>query len=142
LIDDVAKSLDPSAPIEARGATLMFLPAYSPDLNPIEKAFAKLKQLIRSATQLPSAVPYQVQVRQLATQKFRDFVVQACARRCLARHSQSDTRQPQLGACRFTMFAGSSRPRHAGEGSGHSMAKDSLVAPAHSPLLTECPNFI
>lgn len=35
--------------IEARGATLMFLPAYSPDLNPIEKAFAKLKQLIRSA---------------------------------------------------------------------------------------------
>jgi transposase len=94
LIDDVAKSLDPSAPIEARGATLMFLPAYSPDLNPIEKAFAKLKQLIRSATQLPSAVPYQVQVRQLATQDFRDFVVQTCARRCLARHSQSDTRRP------------------------------------------------
>jgi len=35
--------------IEARGANLMFLPAYSPDLNPIEKAFAKLKQLLRSA---------------------------------------------------------------------------------------------
>ena len=34
--------------IEARGARLMFLPAYSPDLNPIEQAFAKLKQLIRS----------------------------------------------------------------------------------------------
>lgn len=35
--------------IEARGASLLFLPPYSPDLNPIEQVFAKLKQLIRSA---------------------------------------------------------------------------------------------
>ena len=35
--------------IEARGASLLFLPAYSPDLNPIEQVFAKLKQLLRSA---------------------------------------------------------------------------------------------
>jgi transposase len=35
--------------IEARGASLWFLPPYSPDLNPIEQALAKLKQLIRSA---------------------------------------------------------------------------------------------
>lgn len=35
--------------IEARGASLWFLPPYSPDLNPIEQAFAKLKQLVRSA---------------------------------------------------------------------------------------------
>jgi transposase len=35
--------------IETRGATLLFLPAYSPDLNPIEQVFAKLKQLVRSA---------------------------------------------------------------------------------------------
>ena len=35
--------------IEAAGATLVYLPPYSPDLNPIELAFAKLKQLIRSA---------------------------------------------------------------------------------------------
>lgn len=34
--------------IEARGACMMFLPAYSPDLNPIEQVFAKLKQLLRS----------------------------------------------------------------------------------------------
>jgi transposase len=33
--------------IEARGATLVFLPPYSPDLNPIEQAFAKLKALLR-----------------------------------------------------------------------------------------------
>lgn len=33
--------------IEACGATLRYLPPYSPDLNPIEKAFAKLKALLR-----------------------------------------------------------------------------------------------
>ncbi len=35
--------------IEARGASLMFLPAYSPDLNPIEQVFARLEQCLRSA---------------------------------------------------------------------------------------------
>ena len=35
--------------IEARGAQLWFLPAYSPDLNPIEEAFSKVKTLLRSA---------------------------------------------------------------------------------------------
>ena len=35
--------------IEARGAELWFLPAYSPDLNPIEEAFSKLKALLREA---------------------------------------------------------------------------------------------
>jgi transposase len=33
--------------IEAHGATLVYLPPYSPDLNPIEQAFAKLKALLR-----------------------------------------------------------------------------------------------
>jgi transposase len=35
--------------IEARGASLLFLPPYSPDLNPIEQVFAKLKALLRKA---------------------------------------------------------------------------------------------
>jgi transposase len=35
--------------IEAAGAELLYLPPYSPDLNPIEQAFAKLKALLRSA---------------------------------------------------------------------------------------------
>ena len=39
----------PRAAIEARGAALILLPAYSPDLNPIEQAFAKLKALVRAA---------------------------------------------------------------------------------------------
>jgi transposase len=35
--------------IEAAGATRLFLPPYSPDFNPIEQAFAKLKALLRKA---------------------------------------------------------------------------------------------
>jgi transposase len=35
--------------IETTGATLLYLPPYSPDLNPIENAFAKLKVLLRKA---------------------------------------------------------------------------------------------
>jgi transposase len=34
--------------VEARGASLLYLPPYSPDLNPIEMAFAKLKTLLRA----------------------------------------------------------------------------------------------
>ncbi|MBO7951903.1 IS630 family transposase, partial [Pseudomonas aeruginosa] len=37
------------AAIEAVGARLVYLPPYSPDFNPIEQAFAKLKWLVRSA---------------------------------------------------------------------------------------------
>ena len=35
--------------IRAAGARLLFLPPYSPDLNPIEQVFAKLKHLLRKA---------------------------------------------------------------------------------------------
>ena len=34
--------------IEDAGATLLFLPPYSPDLNPIEQLFARLKALLRA----------------------------------------------------------------------------------------------
>ena len=37
------------AMIEAAGARLLYLPPYSPDFNPIENAFAKLKALLRKA---------------------------------------------------------------------------------------------
>jgi transposase len=33
--------------IEARGAEVLFLPSYSPDLNPIEEAFSKIKGILR-----------------------------------------------------------------------------------------------
>jgi transposase len=37
--------------IEAAGAELLFLPPYSPDFNPIEMAFSKLKALLRKAAE-------------------------------------------------------------------------------------------
>ena len=40
--------------IEQAGGTLLYLPPYSPDFNPIENAFAKLKALLRTAAQRPS----------------------------------------------------------------------------------------
>jgi hypothetical protein len=46
--------------IRSVGAKLLFLPKYSPDLNPIEQVFAKLKHLLRKAaarTLVPSAPP-------------------------------------------------------------------------------------
>lgn len=49
ILDNVAfhKSKQAEALIRARGAWLLFLPPYSPDLNPIEMAYAKLKTLLR-----------------------------------------------------------------------------------------------
>jgi len=40
-----------SETIASAGASLLYLPAYSPDLNPIEMAFAKLKAALRQAAQ-------------------------------------------------------------------------------------------
>lgn len=41
----------------SRGAELVFLPPYSPDLNPIEMVFSKIKQLLRSlATRTQNAL--------------------------------------------------------------------------------------
>jgi len=37
--------------IESAGATLIFLPPYSPDFNPIEMAFAKIKALLKKAAE-------------------------------------------------------------------------------------------
>ena len=35
--------------IEERGCELIYLPSYSPDFNPIEEAFSKIKRLVRKA---------------------------------------------------------------------------------------------
>ncbi len=35
--------------IEGRGLELLFLPGYSPDLNPIEETFSKIKEIVRRA---------------------------------------------------------------------------------------------
>jgi transposase len=51
VLDNLAVHKQPevSAAIEAAGAHLRFLPPYSPDFNPIELAFAKLKAFMRAA---------------------------------------------------------------------------------------------
>ena len=51
IMDNLAvhKSTPVKDAIKAVGARLLFLPPYSPDLNPIENAFAKLKALLRKA---------------------------------------------------------------------------------------------
>lgn len=43
------KRVEARQAIEAVGARVVFLPPYSPDFNPIENAFAKLKRLLRTA---------------------------------------------------------------------------------------------
>ena len=43
------KSIEIGRAIRARGARLWYLPPYSPDLNPIEQAFSKIKHWMRSA---------------------------------------------------------------------------------------------
>jgi transposase len=53
ILDNLAshKSKAVRAIIRAAGARLFFLPPYSPDLNPIEQVFAKLKHLLRKAAE-------------------------------------------------------------------------------------------
>ena len=60
--------------IEGAGATLRYLPAYSPDLNPIEQAFAKLKAALRKA----AARTFDALVEAIA-QALADFTAQECA---------------------------------------------------------------
>jgi transposase len=45
--------------IQARGAELLYVPPYSPDLNPIEKAWSKLKEMLRAAKAQTSHDLYQ-----------------------------------------------------------------------------------
>jgi transposase len=47
---NVHKSAKAQAAVRARGAWMRFLPQYSPDLNPIEMAFSKLKAHLRKAS--------------------------------------------------------------------------------------------
>jgi transposase len=59
--------------IEKAGATLRYLPKYSPDLNPIELAYSKFKQYLRKAAQRTVRGLYRV---------IRAFVPQLSAREC------------------------------------------------------------
>ncbi len=60
--------------IEQAGASLRYLPAYSPDFNPIEQAFAKLKALLRKA----AARTFEALNKAIAT-ALEQFKPQECA---------------------------------------------------------------
>jgi transposase len=60
--------------IERAGATLRYLPAYSPDLNPIEQAFSKLKAALRKA----AARTFDALIKAIA-QALADFTPHECA---------------------------------------------------------------
>jgi transposase len=60
--------------IDAKGASLLYLPPYSPDLNPIEMAFAKLKALLRKAAERTTSALWD-RIGQL----LNDFSPQECA---------------------------------------------------------------
>jgi transposase len=60
--------------IERAGATLHYLPAYSPDFNPIEQAFAKLKAALRKA----AARTFDALIEAIA-QALADFTPKECA---------------------------------------------------------------
>jgi transposase len=60
--------------IRAAGARLFFLPPYSPDLNPIEQVFAKLKHLLRKAQERTVEATWQ----RIGT-LLRSFSPQECA---------------------------------------------------------------
>ena len=67
--------------IAARGASVRYLPAYSPDLNPIEQAFAKLKAHLRQA-----AARTLQDLQAALTQSLATFAPEHC--RGLFRHAQ------------------------------------------------------
>ena len=60
--------------VEACGAKLLYLPPYSPDLNPIELAFSKLKRLLRNAAERTVEALWQTIGRLL-----KQFSPQECA---------------------------------------------------------------
>ena len=70
--------------IEGAGARLLYLPAYSPDLNPIEQIFAKLKALLRTAAARTVA-----DLRAAIRTAFTRFTPQEC-RNCISAAGYED----------------------------------------------------
>jgi len=58
--------------LEGRGCELLYLPTYSPDLNPIEQAFSKLKGLLRGAEARSRAALIEARGRALGTVRATD----------------------------------------------------------------------
>ena len=61
VLDNLASHKRPAVrqAIRSVGARLLFLPPYSPDLNPIEQVFAKMKHLLRKAAERTATATWQ-----------------------------------------------------------------------------------
>jgi DDE superfamily endonuclease len=79
--------------IEARGASLLFLPPYSPDLNPIEQVFAKLKTLLRRA---------EPRSRESLWQSIGNSLDRYTPQECKTTSKTADTNKPIENALRST----------------------------------------
>lgn len=80
VLDNVGahKRRDVRALIEATGARLLYLPAYSPDFNPIELAFSKLKALLRrvgAMTPATVATAIREALTQITPEEIRHYFV-------------------------------------------------------------------
>ena len=86
--------------IEAAGAKLRYLPKYSPDLNPIEMAFSKLKAHLRKAAE--RTIPH---LSRRIGFLVAAFIVRKCApirvRRCKATHPPTEV---HAGAHSISIF--------------------------------------
>jgi transposase len=76
IMDNLAPHKDPFSLslIAQAGAEVLFLPAYSPDLNPIEKMWSKVKGLLRSAEARTQAALYEAIAAALARVTRQDAI--------------------------------------------------------------------
>ena len=96
--------------IEAAGASLRYLPPYSPDFNPIEMAFAKLKALLRAAE--ARTIP---DLWQAIAEALRRFTPQECAN-YLAAARYDATRMEKARRNRWERVAALSSAARVGSG--------------------------
>ena len=89
VMDNLAVHLSPRAAdrIQQAGAVLWFLPPYSPDLNPIEKMFAKVKSYLRRAKARTATALEKAIAKALASITAAD--ARAWFRHCGYRYTQS-----------------------------------------------------
>jgi transposase len=82
VLDNLAMHKQPEvrAAIERGGARLRFLPPYSPDFNPIEQAFAKLKAFLRAAR--PRSFDQVVELVAIALELFSSSECQNFVQHC------------------------------------------------------------
>ena len=92
------KGSDVRRAIQAAGASLRYLPPYSPDLNPIENAFSKLKAILRKA-----AARTVDGLWDAIRDALRRFTPQDCASYFTAAGYEPERSDSALAACRVEL---------------------------------------